>query len=116
MDDRSSCRCAIVQCWQGLVLWLQTDAALRISGQCERLERSALSAEDPKVLALEIQWVQIYYGLNNGRVGSRLRAVVRRDYEHTMTNSFAALHRIATNNGSAKMSPWLTKWLEEHEH
>ena len=103
--------------WRACVLSFQRDAALRISGACEQLERSALSATDPQALALEIQWLQIYYGLNSGRVSdSGLQKVVRRDYEHTMVNSFAALHRIATNNASTNMSAWLADWLKEHEH
>lgn len=110
--------CAVLfAAWRAFVLSLQRGAAPRISGACEQLERCALSAEDPQALALEIQWLQIYYGLNSGGVSDpRLQKVVRRDYEHTMADSFAALHRIATNNGSTNMSPWLAGWLKEHEH
>ena len=110
--------CAVLfAAWRAFVLSFQRHAALRISGACEQLERSALSAKDPEALALEIQWLQVYYGLNSGRVSDlRLQKVVRRDFEHTMADSFAALHRIATNNGSTTMSPWLAGWLKEHEH
>jgi hypothetical protein len=63
------------------------------------LERRAASSSDPQALALEIQWFQIYYQLNSGRVSkSSLRRVVRRDYEHTLTNAFSALQRITTNH------------------
>jgi hypothetical protein len=102
--------------WRAFVVSSQRDAALRISGACKQLERSAPGATDPEALALEIQSLQIYYGLNIGKVSdSPLQKAVRRDYEHTMTNSFAALHRLATNNASTHMSPWLADWLNRYE-
>ncbi len=106
----------LVAVWRLCVDRLQADAAWRISGVCDELERSARSATDPEYVALKIQWVQVYYGQNIGRVSdSRLQQVVRRGYELSMTNSFAILHRVATDNGSTNMSPWLTDWLKEHE-
>ena len=103
--------------WRAFVLSRERAAVLGISEECEHLERFGLSGEDPGGVALEIQWLQIYYGQNTGRISDpRLQRVARREYEHTMTNSVAALHRIVTNNGSTNMNPWLAGWLKEHEH
>ncbi|HEY5912835.1 MAG TPA: hypothetical protein VJA21_19760 [Verrucomicrobiae bacterium] len=103
--------------WRMYVLSRQADAALGISDCCVELERFVLAATDPQALALQVQWLQVYYGLNSGKVSDpRLRRLVRRDYEHTMTNAFGALHRLATNNISTNTSPWLADWMKEHEH
>jgi hypothetical protein len=103
--------------WRLYVFFRQADAASRISDSCEELERSVQAATDPEALALHVQWLQVYYGLNSGRVSDpRLRRLVRRDYEHTMINAFGALHRLATNNFSTNTSPWLTDWMKKHEH
>lgn len=89
---------AIFAGWEATVLSLQIRAANAISSECANLERSALSSSDPQALELQIQWLQVYYRLNSGRISrSSLRSMVRRDYEHTVTNAFSALKRMRTN-------------------
>jgi hypothetical protein len=98
--------CAILLVgWRWFALFAQADAAARISSVCEETERIAVSESDPQALALQIQWLEVYYRLNNGRVsGSPLGRVARRGYEHTLTNAFSALRRLTTNDLSGDIS------------
>jgi hypothetical protein len=96
--------------WRGFALYLQIDAANRISSVYEETETIGLTASDPQTLALHIQWLQVYYQLNSPRLsGSPLHRVVRRAYEHTLTNSFSALRRLTTNDFGNDVSAWLHK-------
>ena len=99
--------------WRAFLLSLQVRTASGISSVCEETEHIAVSESDPQALALHIQWLEAYYRLNNGRVsGSPLHRVARRDYEHTVKNSFSALRRLATNDFGNDVGAWLQK----HEH
>lgn len=103
--------CALLAAgWHAAVLYSRIHLATSMSGECARVERNAASESDPLSLALEIQWLEIYYRLNHDRLsGSPLHGVIQRDYERTLTKSFAVLSRLTTNDFEGDLASWLAR-------
>jgi hypothetical protein len=90
--------CLLAIAGYSISLHHQMGIAARISGECARVERTARSTTDPVSLALDVQWLEVYYGINNERLSrSSLHRIVERNYAHAVSNSYDALKRLTTN-------------------
>jgi hypothetical protein len=97
--------------WQAGTSYRQTMTAMFISHQCETTERIAREATDPQTIAHHTEFLIGYYrGHSRTLQGSRLARVVRRDYEHTLTNVLLSYQRVSTNDFGAQIQAWSQKY------
>lgn len=102
--------------WQCWVLFGQVVAANFIDKECkithELCSDSALpTTRDSSFLALRLDFLVGYYeSCSNTLVGSHLEQIVRRDYEHALTNILAVLRRQTTNDLGSDPRAWIQKY------
>ncbi|HEU5071610.1 MAG TPA: hypothetical protein VFV96_14495 [Verrucomicrobiae bacterium] len=93
--------------WQVLTSYRQTVTAMFISHQCETTELVAREFSDPETIAHRTEFLICYYqGHSRTLEGTPLARLVRRDYEHTLTNVLMAYQRVSTNDFGAQIKAW----------
>jgi len=97
--------------WQTITNYRETVTAMFISHQCETTERIAREVTDPETIAHQTEFLICYYqGHSRTLEGTRLARVVRRDYEHTLTNVLMLYQRVSTNDFGAQIQTWSEKY------
>jgi alpha-N-acetylglucosamine transferase len=97
--------------WQLVVSYRQTVTAMFISHQCETAERIARDFSDPETIAHHTEFLICYYQRHSRTLeGTRLARLVRRAYEHTLTNLLMSYQQVSTNDFGAQIQEWSQKY------
>jgi hypothetical protein len=87
-------------------------AAYFIDEQCRTTQEHYIGAEStPEALALRVDFLMGYYdAYSKSLAGSRLKQVVRWEYEQTLTNALACFRQLTTNDLGADPRAWIKRY------